>query len=93
MKRKRNYDWLSRCTLPHRLKSNWVFTVVDWDGNRAIVNGAGQEQADKKPFYGTEREAAAEADLRADLWEARNNKQCARVVYESCGVTYDKEHN
>ena len=92
-KRKQHYTLSTRCTLPHRLVSNWQFVIVDWQGNSVIVNEAGQEKADEKPFRGTERDAALEADLRADLWEAKNKKQCARVVYESCGVTYDKEHN
>lgn len=92
-RRKQHYTLATRCTLPHRLVSRWQFKIADWFGNTVIVNGAGQEKSDEKLFEGTERDAALEADLRADLWEAKNKKECARVIYESCGVTYDKEHN
>ena len=68
-----------------RLVRRWKFLVEGHNEHGGYVNADGQRD-DHCEYTGTNSEAAAEADRRADAWERVTGDFCARVTYESQGI-------
>jgi hypothetical protein len=62
----------------------WKFRVEDPDGEGCYVGPDGKQDSECE-WIGTDAEASAEAQRRADAWENATNGLCMRVVYESRG--------
>jgi len=62
----------------------WKFRVEDPDGEGCYVGPDGRQDSECE-WIGTDAEASAEAQRRADAWENATNGLCLRVVYESQG--------
>ena len=62
----------------------WKFRVEDPDGEGCYVGPDGKQDSECE-WIGTDAEASAEAQRRADAWENATNGLCLRVVYESRG--------
>jgi hypothetical protein len=65
-------------------RRRWKFRVEGHNEPGGCVNAAGNRDDDCE-FIGTNAEAAAEADRRADAWETKTGDLCARVTYASQG--------
>jgi hypothetical protein len=62
----------------------WRFRIKDENGEGCYVGPDGRHDSDAE-WIGTDTEASAEAQRRADAWENATNGLCLRVVYESHG--------
>ena len=62
----------------------WKFRVEDPDGEGCYVGPDGKQDSECE-WIGTDSEASAEAQRRADAWENATSGLCLRVVYESQG--------
>jgi hypothetical protein len=65
----------------------WRFLVTDWDDNTTYIGADGDET--ESEFSGTGREAIAEGERRANLWEARTGNLAAAIMRESRGLTHN----
>jgi len=62
----------------------WMFRIEDENGEGYYVGPDGRQDSECE-WIGTDAEASAEAQRRADAWENATNGLCLRVVYESRG--------
>jgi len=69
------------------MKHRWIsyFQTLD-DSGYLDQEGRDVEESDAVEFIGTNDEAHAESDRRADLYERQTNAFVTRVTYESKGV-------
>jgi hypothetical protein len=69
----------------------WRFWVTDWDDNTTYIDADGGPDGDEteSEFSGTWREAIAEGERRANLWETRTGNLAAKITRESRGLTHN----
>ena len=70
-----------------RILRRWIFNVTDGNDDVFCVGKDGGEihPSDALVFTGTDSEAEAEAERRADAWEIKHNALCMRIERESRG--------
>ena len=72
------------------VRRRWRFRVTSFDDTDFYLGPDGGPDLNDAEWIGTDRDAAAEASRRADIWEDRpDGWVVARVVYESQGVVDD----
>ena len=66
----------------------WTFSVNDFDDEDSYVDHDGNEvdYSDAVPWIGTDDEASAEGERRANRWEEHENAFACRVTRHSNGV-------
>lgn len=63
----------------------WRFLVKGEDGDECYLGSASSYPDLGDPFIGTTQEADAEADRRADAWQARTGGWACRLTLERRG--------